>query len=352
VPIETNRILRADVARIAILGATGFTGRLVVERARDAGLELRLVGRKGEALMALDGGDVRVADARDVVALRSAFEGCSAVISLAGPFLDVGPAPVEAAIAVGARYLDSSGEQAWVVSLRERLAGDAERAGVAILPCFGFDFVPGDLAARLAAEGLEPLTEIVVAYSVMGAVTSRGTRRTIGRIMRQPQVAYEGGRLVPSRFGATTRRVVFPFGERTVVDWGGAEPLTVPRHTKVESVRSYVRGPRIARFAGLIAPLASPLTRVASLFGPLGPSSERRGRTRSVIVAEARGPQGNRRVTLAGGDPYALTAAFLVAGAQLPTRAVGVVGPAEAFGAAELLAAVEPLLRIEAQERF
>jgi hypothetical protein len=223
---------------------------------------------------------------------------------------------------------------------------------VAVLPCFGFDYAPGDLAARLAADGIEPLDELIVAYSVSGAVTSRGTRRTIARIMRQPQVAYEDGRLVRSRFGATVRRIRFPFGERDVVEWSGTEPLTVPRHTRVPNVRSYVRGPRIARLAGPIAPLAAPLVRVASLLGPLGPRDERRGATRFAVVAEARGPQGNQRATLVGTDPYALTALLLVRGVELEAGAAGVVAPAEAFDAAGLVASLEPLLRLHGRERF
>ena len=335
------------MARIAILGATGYTGRLVVDRARREGLELRLVGRRAESLAAIagPGDEVRVAEARDRPALREAFAGCAAVVSLAGPFLDVGDAPVAAAIEAGARYLDSSGEQAWVVRLGERFADEAARAGVAVLPCFGFDYVPGDLAARLAADGLEPLDEIVVAYSVSGAVTSRGTRRTIGRVMLQPQVAYEEGRLVRSRFGATTRRVEFPFGARDVVEWGGAEPLTVPRHTRVRNVRSYVRGRGSPGWPG-----GSRRSRRRSYAwrrspAPPGPSEERRRRTRFAVVAEARGPQGSCRVTLTGTDPYALTALLLVRGAQLEARSTGVLAPAEAFAAASLVESLDPLMR-------
>ena len=226
---------------LAILGVTGFTGRLVLDEARRAGLEVRLVGRRREALEELAGAgeEVRVADARDEAALRDAFDGASVVASLAGPFLELGLAPVRAAAAAGAHYLDTSGEQEWVARLHAELRPDT-----VVLPAFGFDYVPGDLAARLAAEQVEgPLDELVVAYSVKGVGTSRGTRRTIGHVMGQRQVAWEDGRLVPSRFGATTRTVRFPFGERDVVEWSGTEPLTVPRHTDVRNVRSYIRAP-------------------------------------------------------------------------------------------------------------
>src|SRR5436190_1488940 len=87
-------------APLAVLGATGYTGGLVVERARELGLPLRLVGRRRDALeaMAVAGDEIRVADARDDRALREAFDGAFAVASLAGPFLAVGDLPVAAAI--------------------------------------------------------------------------------------------------------------------------------------------------------------------------------------------------------------------------------------------------------------
>ena len=142
---------------LAILGVTGYTGRLVLDEARRAGLPLRLVGRRQDALNAVarPGEDVRVADAQSLGMLREAFAGVSVVASCAGPFLELGTAPVEAALAEGAHYLDTTGEQAFVKLVHERLGDVAAAAGVAALPAFGFDYVPGDLAARLAAEQVE-----------------------------------------------------------------------------------------------------------------------------------------------------------------------------------------------------
>ena len=334
---------------LAILGVTGYTGRLVLAEARRAGLDVRLVGRRLEALEALAAPreDVRVADARDPDALRAAFDGAAVVASLAGPFLELGLAPVEAAAAVGAHYLDTTGEQAFV-----RLVHDRIESGTVVLPAFGFDYVPGDLAARLAAEQVDgPLDEIAVAYSVKGVGTSRGTRRTIGRIMGQESVAWEDGRLVPSRFGATTRRVRFPFGERTVVEWSGTEPITVPRHTDVRNVRSYVRAPAVAAKAGGIGRLAVPLIRLASRFGPSGPSEESRRKSRFAVVAEAKGAGGSGRAVLTGSDVYGLTALLIVRGAEAliagEARGNGVLAPAEAFDAGTLASRLEPFLTIE-----
>ncbi len=341
---------------LAVLGPTGYTGRLVVAEARRAGQPVRLVGRRREALETLagEGDEIAVADARDEGALRSAFEGAFAVASCAGPFLELGPAPVAAAIGAGAHYLDSSGEQAWARLLAERCGEQARERGVAVLPCFGFDYVPGDLAARLAAEGLEPLDELIAAYSVSDASGSRGTKRTAARILAQPFVAFVDGELVPARFGATTRSVRFPFGDRMVAEWCGTEPLTVPRHTRVRTVRSFVRAPASARRLGPLLPLAAPLVRLVARFAAVGPSEEARAGARFAVVAEARGPAGGRRVTLTGSDMYLLTARALVAGAALlragEGRASGVVAPAEAFDARRLLARLDPLCRLDSAE--
>jgi short subunit dehydrogenase-like uncharacterized protein len=261
----------------------------------------------------------------------------------------VGSAPVAAAIAGGAHYLDTSGEQAFARIVYERHGPDAERRGVVLLTSFGFDYVPGDLAARLAAELFDAVDEITVAYSVARVSASAGTRRTIAHVMRQPQVAWENGRLVPSRFGATARRVRFPFGERDVVEWSGTEPLTVPRHTSVANVRSYVRAPRFARHAGRVGRAVAPFVEASARLGG-GPSSARRATARFAVVAEARAGARVRRATLAGSDVYRLTAMLVVAGAEAldagEARAAGALAPAEAFDPRALAARLAPLLEI------
>jgi short subunit dehydrogenase-like uncharacterized protein len=342
---------------VAVLGATGYTGRLVCEQARELGLPLRLVGRRREALEALagEGEEIRVADAGSERELIEAFEGAAVVASLAGPFLEVGPRPVAAAIAVGAHYLDTTGEQAFARLVHEGFAESAEERGVVLLTAFGFDYVPGDLAARLAAGDGDDLDEVIAAYSVQSMGTSAGTRRTIARVMRQPTVAYEDGKLVPSRFAATTRRVRFPFGEKHVVEWGGTEPLTVPRHTRVRRVRSYFRAPRLAAPLGRLAPLAAPLVRLSARVGH-DPSPERRARGRFTVVAEARGPSVRRRATLTGSDSYGLTALLIAGGAQAlrngEVRGAGALAPAEAFDARALAERLAPLLEIASVEEF
>jgi len=167
--------------------------------------------------------------------------------------------------------------------------------------------------------------------------------------MGQEVAAWEDG-LVPSRFGATTRRIRFPFGEATVVEWGGTEPLTVPRHTRVHRVRSYLRAPRAAALGGRVSKLAAPLVRAAAR-GSGGPSERQRQRFEFVVVAEARSGAQCRRATLSGSDPYGLTARLVVT-AVIALRggevsATGALAPAQAFEPTQLVERLAPYLRVE-----
>jgi len=267
----------------------------------------------------------------------------------------VGTKPVGAAIAVGAHYLDTSGEQAFARVVYEGFGESAEERDVVLLTSFGFDYVPGDLAARLAAEGLdEPLDEVVVAYATEGQVTSAGTRTTIGHVMGQPMVAWEG-RVVPSRFGKTTRRVRFPSGERSVVEWAGTEPLTVPRHTRVQSVRSYFAAPRVVALAGLVSPLVAPLMRQSGRVGG-NPSATRRAGNNWTVVAEARRGGETSRATLIGRDTYGLAALLVAHGARAlrdgEAQGVGALAPAEAFDVHTFAPRLAPLLEVAAVDTF
>jgi hypothetical protein len=146
------------------------------------------------------------------------------------------------------------------------------------------------------------------------------------------------------------RRITFPFGERDVIEWGGTEPLSVPRHTEVREVRSYVRAPRIAAtlapVARAVAPVLNPLALVRG-----DPPEEKRREALLTVVAEARGAAGSRRVTLSGSDPYALTALLISRGAEAllagEAHRAGALAPSEAFDASDFLGRLAPQLALD-----
>jgi NAD(P)H-binding len=81
--------LRYKKQRLIIYGATGYTGQLVSEQAKRAGLDFVVAGRDAAKVGALAQKlDVtpRVFSVEDAEGMRSALDGCTAILNCAGPF--------------------------------------------------------------------------------------------------------------------------------------------------------------------------------------------------------------------------------------------------------------------------
>src|SRR5579884_2494531 len=133
---------------VAVVGASGFTGRLTVAALRRRGVAVRAIGRNRQKLDSLAAGDAGVEPVAvewNAFALADAMRGSRAVVSCAGPFVQVGHPVVEAAIRARVSYTDSTGEQVFVRWVFDELMQPARAAGVALVPAAGWDFVPGDL---------------------------------------------------------------------------------------------------------------------------------------------------------------------------------------------------------------
>lgn len=299
---------------IALLGATGYTGKLVVAELVRRGVPHRLGARSPEKLAALPSdADRFVLDVGESGRLDAFLDGASALISTVGPFVRLGMPAVEAAARSAVPYVDSTGEQTFVSEVYERFAD----APVPIVPGCGFDFIPGDLAAAVAMADLGSNVSEVAVHTQVMTVPSRGTART----------TVEMAEALSSE--ARVRRVPFPDGVRTAVEFPfGDVPLA--RHAGDAHVVTTMVLP------GLAAPVVRRLSGVLPRLGPLverlpeGPSPRMRARARFRILAEALGPGGRAAVLCEGRDVYGLTARFLVAAAQHVTGA-GAMAPAQAL---------------------
>jgi len=341
---------------IAVYGATGYTGTLVVRELQRRGLEHVLAGRNAEKLRALAatlGTDARIhaAACDDVPALRRMLEGCASLINCAGPFSRYGEPVVRAAIESGTHYVDTTGEQTFMHRVFERFDEPARSAGVAVVPGMGFDYVPGDLIAHLAAQGHEPLEELVIAYAVAGFGATRGTLRSALEMLKGGDLAYADGAWRPAGGGPRRARFTFPepIGRQPVAKYPSGEIITVPRHVRTRAVTSLITSgafaphPALASVVPLTLPalalaLRTPARRALSVaIGrlPEGPDEATRRDARFTIVALARGEDGTAgRGIVRGSDVYGLTAVTAVHGAELLAGGVerpGVLSPASAF---------------------
>lgn len=85
--------MESSRAKIAVLGATGPTGRIIVRQALARGYDVTALVRSPDKATELRGARCIIGDARDEAALRQAVAGCDAVISALGtpasPFREV-----------------------------------------------------------------------------------------------------------------------------------------------------------------------------------------------------------------------------------------------------------------------
>jgi short subunit dehydrogenase-like uncharacterized protein len=340
---------------VVLYGATGYTGRLVAEELARREVEHVLSGRDQGKLARLSdqhGAPSRAVPLDDERGLRDLLEDATAVINCAGPFTLAGDALVRAAIESRTHYVDSTGEQPFIAMVFERHGAAAERAGVALVPAIGFDYLPGDCIARIAADGHEPLEEIVLAYAVKGFGMTRGTLRSGLEIMKGGDVVYEDGDWRPAPFGVFRASFAFPapIGRQGMSRYPSGEVITVPRHTRTRRVVSLLTtrtaaptavGEAVMPFLApglqlsLRTPLRGVLSRAVAAL-PEGPAEGARRATEWTIVADARGEDGSSaRAVVSGKDVYGLTAVILVQAARLLSAPgydrSGALGPSAAF---------------------
>lgn len=321
---------------VALLGATGYTGRLVAAELARRGVPHRLGGRSPERLAAVPSPAERhVVDLADPASLDRFLDGADVLITCVGPFAQHGMPVVEAAVRTGTAYVDSTGEPAFMAQVYARFR-DVQTP---VVPACGFDYVPGDLAAAVAVEELGAAPEEVrVLYRLRSGAVSRGTARSaLG--------AVGSARLRP-------RRIVLegPDGPVTGIEVPWGEQVTVPLHVPGARVRTGIGAGRLAsRAASVVGPVVPFLSPLSALAAPLlsravdrlpeGPPPERRGQAEALVVADARAAHRGARVAVRCRDVYGLTARFLVE-AALTVDGRGALATAEALDPRTFLDAV------------
>lgn len=342
--------------KIVVFGATGYTGRLIAEALVSHGSAPVLAGRDGAALEKLaanlGGAETALAEVTDPDSLRALLGRGDVLITTVGPFLRYGGPALAAAVAAGAHYFDSTGEGPFIRTVFEH-DEQARTAGIGLLTAFGFDYVPGNLAAGLALNEAPTAVRADIGYFIDDPGTSGGTRASMAGMLFERGFALRDGRVVPERTAARVRSFDVAGRTRTAASVPGSEHLGLTRaYPRLRDADVYLGLPAVAAhglqvtslLAGAVARV-DPVKRLAEdtltrlVKGSTGgPAPSARTRTRTRVVAEVSDDTGKAlaSVTLAGGDPYGFTAAILAWGARAALdgglRGTGALGPVEAFG--------------------
>jgi short subunit dehydrogenase-like uncharacterized protein len=344
--------------RIVLFGATGFTGRLTAQALLMRGAFPLLVGRDQVKLDALVASlpvelPTAVADATRPDSVSRILSPGDVLISTVGPFVRWGEAAVTAATEAGAIYLDSTGEPPFIKRIFQRYGPAAATRGAALITAFGYDYVPGNLAAALAiGKAGSEAVRVDIGYFVRGNMARRasaGTRASALGIVLEPMYGYRDGRIV--REQGRTRLFSVGGRRRHGISLGASEHFALPRaYPRLREVNVYLGWlGGLTRAAGVLAratPVLAALPgarRVTEAMADRAIRSGNRGQSAdpavsSQIVAEAYDAKGELLATvqLDGGDPYDFTARILAwAGTTALTDGVGgigALGPVDAFG--------------------
>lgn len=342
--------------KIVLFGATGYTGRLIAEALIGHGAAPLLAARNAGSLdtlaAELGGAETAVADVADPGSIRALLGRGDVLVTTVGPFLRYGNPALAAALAAGAHYFDSTGEGPFIRTVFDHDT-EARDAGIGLLTAFGFDYVPGNLAAGLALAEAPDAVRAEIGYFVAGPGTSGGTRASMAGMVFEEGFALRGGRVAGERTAARIRTFDVAGRALTGASVPGSEHLALTRsYPGLRDANVYLglpgpaaRGLQVtslaAGMAGRIPPVKqlaeSALTRLVK-GSTGGPSPASRARTKSWAVAEVSDAGGRAlgSVTLSLGDPYDFTAAILAWGARTALdgglRGTGALGPVDAFG--------------------
>jgi short subunit dehydrogenase-like uncharacterized protein len=221
--------MRADAEfDLIIHGATGFTGRLVVEHLQSrygsgGPVKWAMSGRSADKLKAVAaeiGATVPtiVADAADPASLEAMVNRTKCVITTVGPYQLYGEPLVAACAAAGTDYLDLAGEPGWMAEMIEKYDAAAKACGARILFSCGFDSIPFELgvfhAQTLAKKHFgHPVPHVSGRVRDMKGGLSGGTaasgRATMAAVQKNPalmQVLFNPFALTPGFTGAEQPR--------------------------------------------------------------------------------------------------------------------------------------------------
>lgn len=364
--------------RIVLLGATGYTGQRVLRELLARGEKPTLVGRSRTRMLALADqfeaelpvAEVDVTSAYDLTRL---LEPSDVVLSTVGPFMQLGMATVTAAARAGAHYFDSTGEGPFARRVLDELDSVAAARGATLVPAFGYDYVPGNLAGALALDQAgERARHVEIGYFITRSghgdellyrstlrdsytLTTAGTRQTLVAAAAEEGFAYrparpgQPSRLIGERAAKRVRTIRYAGVKRSVMTVPGTEhlglPAVFPRLESVEVGLGWLG--RWTRPIQIAATLQAPLLRSAKVRAALARWSERLPGAhrepdldgRSLVIAVARDGHGRLLATtaLTGPDPYEMTGSLLAWGAMYaaaPDAVLqpGVHGPVAAFG--------------------
>jgi len=349
---------------VVVYAASGYTGRLVCESLTRLRIPFVAAGRSQARLegvaseMRAKGADCEARAAEhSPPALRDLFHGAQVVINISGPFSLLGREVVDAALVEGCHYLDSTGEQDFMLDVRRQYGDRFEKAKRLVSPSAAFLWAPGTAATELCLETHPELDSFDVVYAPPSLQTVASLQSMI-RTARRPGYSIVDGQLqlVPA---ARVQKLPIPGQKRRgALRIGAGEAASFLGDARVRRCETWFASDDLARFAPLFG-VWSKLSKVVS--GDMldrwsdalvvrlknDPPAEEPETGRFVVTVTGSGGGHSISATLNGTSPYLVTGFLCAMAAQslLEGKAqhFGYRSLARAFGARYVLQRLEDI---------
>lgn len=353
--------------QVVVYGASGYTGRLVCEYLREYNVPFIAAGRNAEKVQAsMESNvagietatyEVRAVD-HSVDALTELFENADVVLNTVGPFSELGPAVVEACLAAGCHYTDTSGEQDWLVVCDEQYGADFAEAELLLSPGIAQMYTTGEIAAQIALEtpGLDTL-DIAVFWG--GSPTIASTRTILVNAATSSAYHLQQNAYVPFDPAQGLVPLVVP-GQHELAQslpWGGtSHPVWFRRDPRVANCKAQGGVFDVALMTNVPTIVATALeatkdmndeqrnealTATARQVMSEMPPRENPRLNKSLESVHASGPLGRAHVALHGNSNYKQTGLLQAYAAysllQKAPQHVGFASGCQAFGHRQLL---------------
>jgi hypothetical protein len=368
---------------VVVYGASGYTGRLVCEYLREFNIPFIAAGRSKarleEALAAIPGLDTVAHEVveveHEVGTLSELFAGAQVVCNTVGPFAMFGPQVVEACINAGTHYMDTTGEQDWLITCDEQYGREMAARGLLLSPGIAHMYTTGEIAAQICLEtpGLDTL-DIVVLWK--GAPTVASTQTILVNATMSKAYYLEQNEYVewPSDGGLYNVAVPGQHQLALALPWGGtSHPVWFKRDPRVANVkvvggvfdRQLMQGvPLIVQAAVAQVQDMPDEQKYAALFAIASsvrsemPPRENPRINISLDSVYASGPLGRAHCVIHGNCNYKQTGLLQAFAAhsllRQPPRRAGFASACQAFGHRELLGVLrsfglvmEPVLTLQ-----
>lgn len=352
---------------VVVYGASGYTGRLVCEYLREYNVPFVAAGRDKDKLTesmhahvpGIETADFEVRTVgHSVEELTDLFRGAGVVCNTVGPFSQHGPTVVEACLAAGVHYTDTTGEQDWLITCDEQYGRQFAERGLLLSPGIAQMYTTGEIAAQLCLEtpGLDTL-DIAVFWG--GSPTIASTKTILVNAATSKAHYLEQNRFVEFDAGQGLLPLVVPGQHELALSlpWGGtSHPVWFKRDARVANCKAQggvfnaalMNGvPQIVAAAIEATKDMNPDDRQAALDATAEqvmnqmPPRENPRVNKSLDSVHASGPLGRAHCVIHGNSNYKQTGLLQAYAAysllQQAPRRTGFASACQAFGHRELL---------------